>query len=390
MRPLHFCWVLGFLSLCLACNQPVENQFVEFVLNDSTRAVFPIQRELDSWQIQNGAEVLVLERVNDTVYRVPVFGGSLATGEAQLNQGVWTDSLRPKKNGYPYQVPFEITTRTTRSESAAIEGTWDVWFGEGDENDVATSQLDLTSTEAGVQGTIRTPTGDYRYLSGTFLGGVLTMQTFDGAHLYCITGVWEDGNWTLGSFYSGNHYRVSWQGKKADPWSKKDSIRMLSVPLDSLFVRVVDPGGAPVEIPLVPDGEMPLVVDILGSWCPNCMDEVRLLKEIVQPNGNQMLSVAFERPDSPLNAYERIQSFQSEMQMDWVIYLGGKANKQVAADAFPFLDQVISFPTTLFVHRDGTVYVHSGFNGPATGALYEQEVAVFKRYLAPLTSLENH
>ena len=146
MRPLHFCWALGFLSLFLACSQTVENQFVEFVLNDSTRAVFPIQRELDSWQIQNGAEVLVLERVNDTVYRVPVFGGSMATGEAQLNQGVWTDSLRPEKNGYPYQVPFEITTRTTRSESAAIEGTWNVWFGEGDENDVATSQLDLTST----------------------------------------------------------------------------------------------------------------------------------------------------------------------------------------------------------------------------------------------------
>ena len=116
------------------------------------------------------------------------------------------------------------------------------------------------------------------------------------------------------------------------------------------------------------------------------MDEVRLLTALPMEHADQ-LSVAFERPDSAAEAYERLDAFRSEMGMEWDVVLGGKASKQVAADAFPFLDQIISFPTTLFIQHDGTVHVHSGFSGPATGAAYQEEIAAFQRYSEPVISL---
>ena len=118
------------------------------------------------------------------------------------------------------------------------------------------------------------------------------------------------------------------------------------------------------------------------------MDEVRLLSALPMEHADQ-LSVAFERPDSAVEAYDRLNDFRAEMGVDWDVVLGGKASKQVAADAFPFLDRIISFPTTLFIQHDGTVHVHSGFNGPATGAAYEEEVAAFKRYASLVISLES-
>ena len=162
----------------------------------------------------------------------------------------------------------------------------------------------------------------------------------------------------------------------------------MNPPADSLFVRLIDEDGNPYERTLLPKEGRVTVLDVLGTWCPNCMDEVRLLAALPMEHADQ-LSMAFERPDSAAEAYERLNHFRTEMGVDWDVVLGGKASKQVAANAFPFLDRIISFPTTLFIQHDGTVHVHSGFNGPATGAAYEEEVAAFKRYAAPVISLEN-
>ena len=49
-----------------------------------------------------------------------------------------------------------------------------------------------------------------------------------------------------------------------------------------------------------------LVVDVLGTWCPNCYDEVRLIKSLKERHEDVLfLSVAFERGDS-VSALKRI------------------------------------------------------------------------------------
>ena len=363
---------------------------IEFVLNDSVTASFIGSRKGAVWSLYNGDEVVTLTPLNDSTWKVPVFNGSWSLHKDQKNdsyRGHWVDSLRNPHGSY--RVPLEVSP-TSSNEQGTTEaseiptGTWDVWFGE-DSSDSPGSQLDLTADGGAVQATIRTPTGDYRYLAGTVVGDALHLQTFDGAHLFVFTASLQDGNWVNGNFYSGNHYHTTWRAASAAPTPDQDPMQSLVVPNEDLRVSVIDRAGNSNSISLRSDSL--IVLDILGTWCPNCMDEVRLLHELYNPQA-RFLSVAFERDTNPFSSYERLDAFADELHLDWELFLGGKASKKSAANAFPFLDKVISFPTTLFI-RGNDVMVHSGFNGPATGERYTMEKKRFQDQLNNFTSLEN-
>lgn len=387
MRGVFLFLPVVFLAACGTppAPAPSPNRLV-FALNDSVQASFPLTINDSAWVMSNGGEEIQLNQIASDTYHVPVFNGTLTleSGEA----GYWTDSLRPETENGAYRVPFTLTDAASTSGSQTIAGCWDVWFGtnSAEQAGTADAQLDLRSNNGQVEGTMRTPTGDYRYLAGQFDGNQLTLQTFDGAHLFYFSATFTNDHWTGGHFYSGNHYHTTWSAAPAEPWESSVTLAQLNPPADSLFVRLIDAEGNSYNRTLVPTEGRVTVLDVLGTWCPNCMDEVRLLTALPMEHADQ-LSVAFERPDSAAEAYERLDAFRSEMGMDWDVVLGGKASKQVAADAFPFLDQIISFPTTLFIQHDGTVHVHSGFNGPATGEAYQEEIAAFLRYSEPVISL---
>lgn len=361
---------------------------VVFALNDSIEASFSVSISDSVWVIDNGGETIQIDRIGHNAFRIPVFNGSLTLNTEDTGQ--WTDSLRPASENGAYQVPFTLRETTLPAASKPIAGCWDVWFGEdsAQQEGLARTQLDLRFADGRAEGTMRTPTGDYRYLSGQFNGNELNLQTFDGAHLFYFSATRSNDTWVNGHFYSGVHYHTTWSAAPAEPWDSSAKLDQLNPPADSLYVRLIDEDGNPYERTLLPKEGRVTVLDVLGTWCPNCMDEVRLLAALPMEHADQ-LSMAFERPDSAAEAYERLNHFRAEMGVDWDVVLGGKASKQVAANAFPFLDRIISFPTTLFIQHDGTVHVHSGFNGPATGAAYEEEVAAFKRYAAPVISLES-
>ena len=386
MRGFFLFLTVAFLAAC-GTHEPSPNRLV-FALNDSVQADFPVAINDSGWVVNNGEEAIQLDQTASDTYHVPVFNGTLTLASASA--GFWTDSLRPETESGAYRVPFTLTDAASTNGSQAIVGCWDVWFGANNAEQAGTAdaQLDLRSSNGQVEGTMRTPTGDYRYLAGHFDGEKLVLQTFDGAHLFYFSAALTDDQWTDGHFYSGNHYHTTWSAAPAEPWESRVTLAQLNPPADSLFVRLIDAEGNSYNRALVPTEGRVTVLDVLGTWCPNCMDEVRLLTALPMEHADQ-LSVAFERPDSTTKAYERLDAFRSEMGMDWDVVLGGKASKQVAADAFPFLDQIISFPTTLFIQHDGTVHVHSGFNGPATGAAYQEEIAAFQRYSEPVISLES-
>jgi thiol-disulfide isomerase/thioredoxin len=390
MRGAFLVLSIALLAACGARPEKAPSRYerLVFVLNDSIQACFPLSVSDSLWEVCNGGEAIQLNQTAEDTYHVPVFNGTLTL--ASTASGYWTDSLRPETETGAYRVPFTLTEATATTVSQPIAGCWDVWFGDGSKEQAGTAdaQLDLRSNDGQIEGTMRTPTGDYRYLAGQFDGSELTLQTFDGAHLFYFGAALTDNLWTDGHFYSGNHYHTTWSAAPAQPWASSVELAKLNPPSDSLFVRLIDADGTPYERSLLPAKGRVTVLDVLGTWCPNCMDEVRLLSSLSMDHADQ-LSVAFERPDSAGETYKRLGVFRSEMDMDWDVVLGGKANKQVAADAFPFLNRIVSFPTTLFIQDDGTVHVHSGFNGPATGAAYEEEVAAFKRYSAPAISLEN-
>ena len=239
-----------------------------------------------------------------------------------------------------------------------------------------------------VQATITTPTGDYRFLSGTILDNRLEISTFDGSHLFRFDGSIAGDSLVDGTFLSGSHYKTSFSGVQISnsnvTW--KSAIQQpLATPLtfhgitqegDSVHWSVAE---------LREKGSRGVVVDIMGTWCPNCMDEARLLRDLSMEYPEiQFLSLAFEH-SSGEQALNRIAQFQSSLGLPWPVWLGGEASKTEAARNISILDTVYSFPTTIFWPLDGEPAIHKGFNGPATGAGYEVEKAFFRSELNRIT-----
>ncbi len=124
-----------------------------------------------------------------------------------------------------------------------------------------------------------------------------------------------------------------------------------------------------------------VVVTILGSWCPNCMDENAFLSPWYKENkdkGVEIIGLAFERKDDFEFAKEKLNRFIKRYDIDYAILFAGKADKKEASEKLPQLNAVLSFPTTFLIDKQGKVRkIHTGFTGPATGEYYDQFVKEF-------------
>lgn len=359
-----------------------------FALSDSVSVRIPGDKTEDSWTLYNGLETMTLSNVTDSsdCWKVPVFEGVVCLTDS-LN-GLWTDVLRTE----PYQVPVQWLesgqpeTFGSRQDSMS----WRLSFGE---DDPWFGNLSLLASETGaVQGSVATATGDFRYLHGTLSNkGALTLQTFDGAHLFLFTATLnENGELSQGDFFSGTHYHTTFTGAPLAPthgslsdgnqalWTGR-KVRYSGVGLDGL--------------PTSWNSERishPHLISVMGTWCPNCMDEHRLILELMaQFPALEVHTLAFERglgqPGGEGRALERLNHYAQEMGIHqwsdrWRIVLAGPASKTAATDRLPFLHKVISFPTTIVVAPGQTSpWIHTGFNGPATGFAYASEKARFVR-----------
>ena len=68
---------------------------------------------------------------------------------------------------------------------------------------------------------------------------------------------------------------------------------------------------------------------------------------------------------------KKLKDFKKRSKIPYIILYGGLASKELASSDFGMLNQVMSFPTTIFIGKDGNPWrIHTGFNGPATGQNY--------------------
>jgi len=376
--------VFGRCSGDVSYTKPVE---WTFHLNDSTRFTVHGTYGAQSIGFQNGPNVLTAEKsATDSAYILPAFDG-LFTGSWFNGEfsGFWWDRLR--EGAYKVKLTGRLQPEQTmwvKDLAATTPSTqWDFYLPASDSVPMGT--LLLQENSSNLQGTIATPTGDLRYLTGAVLpSGVWSLGTFDGEHLYQLIGQKIGTQW-MGVFYSGTHYAGEFRAVPAqravslEPHSEQlmdgapFSMRYLSPEGDSLVLFAND---LPAEV---------TVIDLMGTWCPNCLDEIQLLKQLqTEYPSVGFMSAAFERPTNPEQAYNRIQQYQQALSIPWEILLCGPASKSAAQTCFPMLQQVKSFPTTLFVHRNGQMIAHSGFNGPATGPAYDAEIEFFRNNIDSL------
>ena len=114
----------------------------------------------------------------------------------------------------------------------------------------------------------------------------------------------------------------------------------------------------------------------MGSWCPNCLDESIYYKELKEKYGDkglEIISVCYEVGKSLDTQISNVKRLKTKLQNDFTYLIGGSANKNLASQHFSMLSEIISFPTSIFINRQGEVVrVHTGFNGPGTGDYYKK------------------
>lgn len=278
----------------------------------------------------------------------------------------------------------------------SVDGSWSVRFRDEDGTEPALGEF--TQDGDRVTGTFLTPTGDYRFLEGDFHHGVLRLSTFDGAHAFLFRAVAQPDGTLSGNFWSRDSYHATWTAHRLE---NADADTVLPDPFDLAHPTDEDRRFR-FELPNL-EGEMVsssdprfenkvLLVNLFGSWCPNCNDEAPLLAEWQRQYGDEGLEIvglAFEMTGNPERDRKLVRRYAERHELEFPMLLAGTSDKEEAAASLPDLDQVVAYPTSIFIGRDGTVrHVHSGFAGPGTGEHHERLVTKLTGILESLLAEE--
>ncbi len=127
-----------------------------------------------------------------------------------------------------------------------------------------------------------------------------------------------------------------------------------------------------LEVPSAAFDNKVKIFTIMGTWCPNCRDELVFLTRFLQENPEladkvSVLGFSFERTKDVAKANAQLLAYKKKLGIPFDIVYGGEANKGAAEQFFPSLDKVKAFPTMIILDKQNqVVQVHTGFDGPAT------------------------
>jgi thiol-disulfide isomerase/thioredoxin len=308
-------------------------------------------------------------------------------------QGYW--KVTSKED---YKIPFYAHagrdyrfTTMQRAPLRDITGSWATTFGvDGKPEDMEKAVGEFKQEGNHLEGTFRTESGDYRFLEGTVQDRKFWLSTFDGAHAYLFSGSIQ-GDTLQGEFRSGHKYKslwMSWKDPNFDLGAADTLTRVKAGAKISFSVKT--PEGQDITFPSNAfDGKIK-IFSIMGTWCPNCRDELVFLTRFLKENpelAKQMtvIGFSFERDKDVAKANQHLAEYKKKLGIPFDIVYAGKAGAAEAAKFFPVLDKVMAFPTMMILDKNNQiVQVHTGFDGPATSR-YEGFKQEFQKKIAELT-----
>ena len=290
----------------------------------------------------------------------------------------------------PYRVPVVALRQAAPKVQATaatpdFNGTWRVTF-KGDKGETYPAVGIFKQEGTVLVGTFLTSTGDYRYLSGVVLPEGMGISTFDGGHGFLFQAK-KLANGTLkGDFYSGKSGHETWTAVLDPKATLPDADALTNLKkgesrLDFKFPSVFEGGAISPSDPKY-RGKV-VVLQILGSWCPNCMDETNFLAPWYEKNkqrGVEIIGLGYERSADYKVASARLRAMRERFNVGYDLAVAGVSNKDSVAKSLPQLAKFLAFPTTIFLDKKGNVRkIHTGFAGPGTGKYYQEEIAGFEQ-----------
>jgi len=267
-----------------------------------------------------------------------------------------------------------------------ISNTWKFIFNPNEDNASASIGLFNSIGQNEIGATFRTTTGDYGYMQGGYKNGNIVLSTFNGARAYLLEAKLSNDS-IKGILYAGNHSKTIIEGILDNDFELADEYTLTSLKKNNQKFDFSFENTASELISINDnfyDGKF-MVIQFMGSWCPNCLDESKFYVDYIKKNDLkdiEFVALAFEYAKTKERALKSILKLKKELKINYPILLAqyGSSDKEKASEKFPMLSKIISYPTTIFLDRNKQVIkIHTGFNGPATGEKYIEFKKEFDR-----------
>ncbi len=346
----------------------------------------------------NGDEILEIDEVtviNDSIFfDMHIFDISI---KAKINDTILT-GIYNKHYAENYILPFKaIYNKKGRFDNVTsnnnFNGTWETTFlsNEGKE----TPAIGIFKTENNIlKGTFLTKTGDYRFLDGYTKIDTMHLYSFDGNHIYKFKAYKENDSLIKGEYWSGKTGYKTFISKRNEHVKLPNANELTYLKDGYSKIEFSFPGldGNPVTLNDEKYQNKVVIIQILGTWCPNCMDETKFYAEWYRKNkdkGVEIIGLAYEvKPDFEY-AKKRVLTMKEKLGVDYDFVIAGTSSTKSASESLPMLNKVMSFPTSIIIDKKGKVRrIHTGFSGPATGIYYEEFIDDFNTLLHELLQEE--
>lgn len=384
--------IVGKPSLVRAQNKPQEGMWRAWL--DSPGGELPFRLEFvsvgpigwDNWihnaterrkltgTVWNGKQIIIM--IDDFDASIVAY---VSDDGAELN-GTWQKRAAESQTAQlPFHALFDDDQRFARSADwkppkRSIAGRWAVKF-ESDKYPAV--GIFEQQPDGSVTGTFMTATGDYRYLEGDFDGKKLRLSTFDGAHAFLFHANLGDDDALSGEFWSGDSWHEKWTGKRdpqatlRDPFHLNRTVGLIK--MSELKFKDLDGTMHALSEPQFQNKL--IILDIFGSWCPNCHDAAEYLVKLdrrYHDVGLTIVGLAYELTGDFQHDARQVKRFKKAHHIEFPLLIAGTSDKKKASQTLPFLDKVIAYPTIVVLDSHYLIKaVHTGFSGPATGREYE-------------------
>jgi thiol-disulfide isomerase/thioredoxin len=387
--------VLFLLLILVGCQQPApEKAYWNGQLHRSDGKSIPFRTFID-FQSSSPSGYFLVGEERTQVPEIHHEGDSLvflfseySAAMRGIVHGDHWDGNYIRYRATPISIPFTAIaevpepTRTSEASKPAIPlvGKFQALLQEGttiDSTTVATFWMKNDS----IYGTLIAPDGDYGLNAGMQSGTTATLSRFTG---------WQ------AQLFEFSQAGTSWRGTL---YVRDDPPEQLTlVPRSTLTEEIVSARETKIKNPkiaftfygITSDGDSltnassrfkgkALIVDIMGTWCHNCMDEAPILQQLYEEykdKGLEVVGLSFEINDNVDQARKNLGLYQKRFGLTFpLLYCGSTDDKYVGPQLRAQLVNFYAYPTALLIDKKGRVrFIHVGFRGPGTGEEFQAEV----------------
>jgi peroxiredoxin len=346
------------------------------------------------WVIKNAMEEIQLRNLSSvhdsTLMEFPVFESQLHLGRLQkgIYKGLW---FKGAPGGFNTQKVTVHTAEHKRFQDQEklpvynIKGRWSVVFRKTD-NTTRPAVAEFNQEGNYLTGSFLTPSGDYRYLEGIVSGDSLKLSTFDGSHAFYFQAKINGNDEISSGVYCSGAARIeSWIARRDERATlpEQRTTSQFSEDERQLAFRFPDLNDHMISLNDDRFRGKPVIIQLMGSWCSNCMDETAFMSDYYRKNrqrGIEMIGLAYEYSTNFDRSRKSLLKFKQRFDVQYPLLITGvSASDSLRMEkTLPKLKSFTAIPTTIFIGKDGLIKkIHTGFYGPGTGEDHEKEIREF-------------